>query len=327
MTIHLLSPGDPAQRTGGYLYNARVVDQWRASGRDVQIHRLDARWPLPDDPPSLPELTPGPVVADGLLWTGLGAARRVLRGRRVTVVVHLALHLAGGITDVERERRKALEASALEEADAVVVTGRPTLDAIGRPAVLIVPGVDPAPPTVGPAHRILSVGTVTPRKGYLDLVRILERVDGPWRWEIAGSLERDPVEVERLRAAIEERGWAGRVRLWGELDHVALGALYHRCGTLLHGAHHEPYGMAIQEALVRRLFVVSRPAGALLEAPRGMVARYASIAEGARALERRLRERRTTGEPRFPSWAETASRLLEVVEGGGAGRSSAEECP
>ena len=39
--IHWLSPGDPARRTGGFLYNARMVAGLRDRGHGVRVHRLD----------------------------------------------------------------------------------------------------------------------------------------------------------------------------------------------------------------------------------------------------------------------------------------------
>ena len=43
----LLVPGDPATRTGGYIYDRRIVEGLRARGWRVPVHSLDASFPLP----------------------------------------------------------------------------------------------------------------------------------------------------------------------------------------------------------------------------------------------------------------------------------------
>ena len=42
-----ISPGDPARRTGGFLYNARMVEVLRGHNHEVRVLRMDADWPLP----------------------------------------------------------------------------------------------------------------------------------------------------------------------------------------------------------------------------------------------------------------------------------------
>lgn len=321
MILHVLSPGDPGQRTGGYLYNACVVEAWRSWGHDVRVHPIDGIWPLPGGSGGLPEVREGELVlADGLLWTGLGERRAALTAARVTVLVHLALHEGGGLTPQDRAARRALEAEALDGADAVVATGRPTLEALDRPGVVLLPpGHDCAAITAGERGHILTVASVTPRKGFVDLLRLLEGLSGDWTWSVAGSLERDPEHGQWLRRAIEDRGWGERVTLYGELDQDAMEAAYARASILLQAAHHEPYGMAIQEAAARGIPVVTRPAGAVVDLPEGGYTVFDTVDEGRDALGRMLMDsgsaRAALAKVRFPTWAETARRLLEVMHG------------
>ncbi|MEQ1570014.1 MAG: hypothetical protein ABMA64_30550 [Myxococcota bacterium] len=48
MTVTWLSPGAPDQRTGGYLWNARIAAELRASGTEVEVIAVDGRWPQLD---------------------------------------------------------------------------------------------------------------------------------------------------------------------------------------------------------------------------------------------------------------------------------------
>lgn len=319
--IHVLSPGDPDQRTGGYLYNARVVEAWRASGHPVTVHRVEGRWPLPGGTTGLPEVSRGDLVlADGLLWTGLGAARRQLGGARTTVLVHLALHEGGGVRPAEREALRVLEAQALDEAAAVVVTGEPTRRALGRDVTLVPPGLDPVGGhSSAPSDRILTVASVTRRKRLPDLARLLASTPGWSRWSVAGSPTREPDAARDFSDALEREGIADRVVMLGELDEVGMREAYLAHGLLLHGATHEPYGMAVQEAIAHGLAVVTRPAGALHDAPRGAWRTFSSVVDGPDVLAGALRDagvmREAARTASYASWAEVARSLLEVMHG------------
>ena len=47
-SVHLLVPGPLAQRTGGYIYDRRIVSGLRTLGREVVVHELGGRFPLID---------------------------------------------------------------------------------------------------------------------------------------------------------------------------------------------------------------------------------------------------------------------------------------
>ena len=79
----------------------------------------------------------------------------------------------------------------------------------------------------------------------------------------AGSLERHPRTVARLRALLREQGLADRVSLVGELDAAALAACYDRADLFVLATLYETYGMAVAEALARGLPIVSTTTGAI----------------------------------------------------------------
>ena len=280
--LHLVVPGPLRQRTGGYLYDARMVDELRAQGQAVEVHEVDGRFPdvdalaldrldealrrIPDD---------APVVVDGL---ALGAAPEVAEahGKRLRLIalVHHPLADETGLDDEDRARFEAREREALGHVEGAVVTSAYTarrLEAFGvEPSRIraVLPGTDPAPlargTPPGEAPRLICVGTVTPRKGHDVLVRALHRVsDLAWRCDCAGSLDRAPDFVERVRKEVAERGLVERTRFLGELDARALDEVYRTATLFVLPSHYEGYGMAFAEALARGLPVVGTTGGAI----------------------------------------------------------------
>ena len=238
VNVHLLSPGHPDQRTGGYLFNARLVRGMRALGHSVWVHA---------DPDRLGE---GLVLADGLMWTHLGQrGARLAAERPVAVLLHSPLWREAGLALREPEEQ------ALRRAALVIATSHRTASDLDVHAIVVEPGTDAAPPARGSGvGRLLCVATITPRKGHDVLLRALRGVPGPWELRCAGSVDRDPAWVASL-------GEVSGVSFLGELDDAALAAEYAAADVLVHPARYEGWGMALAEALVRGLPVVTTPAG------------------------------------------------------------------
>jgi len=313
----LLSPGDPSQRTGGYLYNARLVEALRSRGHEVEVLPVDGCWPLgPLEPPSLPD--GGVLLADGLLWVALRPHVPAAMLGRVAVLVHSVLSAEGG------EELVDLEARALDGVGAVVATGGPTerdLASMGIPSTCIEPGTDPAPRSQRPGRgRLLALGTVTPRKGLLRLLDALEPVREGWTLEVVGSLTRDP----RHARQVQERaaGFGDRVRFLGELDGAGVAAALARADLLVHAAHYEAYGMALTEAMVRGVPVLCTPAGAAegggatVVAADGLTGALRRLLGEPDALEQAAQVAWRRGQ-NLPTWSDVARRFEEMRRGSG----------
>jgi glycosyltransferase involved in cell wall biosynthesis len=185
-------------------------------------------------------------------------------------------------------------------------------------------GGSPRPYTVA----LLCVATLTPRKGYELLLSALNAVPNrDWRLTCAGSLDRDPPTVARVRALLRGCSLDDRVSLVGDLDAVALAAEYARADVFVLPTLYEGYGMAVAEALARGLPVVSTATGAiddlvgdeagivvppgdrpkLIDALSRMIgdaALRARLAEGARRVRERL-----------PTWETSAASMAHALEG------------
>lgn len=285
MSTHcsFLVPGDLGTRTGGYIYDRRIVDGLRAEGWKVDVVSLGERWPTPGAEAlalarrrveALPDDTL--AVVDGLAFGAMPdlAAEHAQRIRWIALVHH-PLALETGLSDEMRRAVFESERKALAMARGVIVTSPSTGRAlevygVSSPRIAVVePGTDPAAMATGSgsgseAWNLLCVATVTPRKGHRLLIEALAGLmDRRWSLNCVGSLTMDPECATALSSAIQNHGMGERVILHGEKDENGLNALYESADVFVLPSFHEGYGMALAEALARGLPVISSRAGAI----------------------------------------------------------------
>ena len=280
--LHFIVPGPLDQRTGGSLYDARIVEGLTALGWTVIAHGLEGRFPEGDAcaESSLARTLAGiaqgaQVVLDGLAMSPLPKPLRAHRDRlRLTALIHHPLADETGLEAAERTRLARLESESLAQCTGAVVTSAFTarrLGAYGVPASrvrVVPPGTDPAQAAVGPGPgeppRLLCVGSVSPRKGQDVLVRALARIPTlPWSCLCAGSLTQAPEFADSVLGLARALGLEDRIDFPGELGAPELDTLYHSASIFVLATHYEGYGMVLAEALARGLPVVSTRGGAV----------------------------------------------------------------
>ena len=341
-----LVPGDWESRTGGYLYDRRIVAGLRDAGWDVALHSPGDMFPLPDaaaheQARRVVEALPDGalVVADGLGFCALPElAERHARRLRWVALVHHPLAFESGLSEADRSLLADSERRALACARHVVVTSASTARALAGFGVaasritVVEPGTDPAAQAAGGgagagALSLLCVATVTARKGHAVLVEALAGLqDRPWQLHCAGSLARDDATVAAVQAAVARHGLAERVRWHGEVDAAALERLYAQADLFVLPSFHEGYGMALAEALARGLPIVSCDAGAIADtvpADAGVLVAPGD-ADALRAALRHLmdvpaaRAALATGArraaTRLPAWPAAAARFAAVLD-------------
>jgi len=280
--LHLIVPGPLDQRTGGYLYDARIREGLTALGWTVIVHELEGAFPEGDAraESSLSRTLEGipqgaRVVLDGLAMSPLPDPLRAHRDRlRLIALIHHPLADETGTEATERARFAGLERESLAQCRGTVVTSSFTARRIESYGVtashvrVVLPGTDPAPAATGPGPgeppRLLCVGSVSPRKGQDVLVRALARIPAlAWSCVCAGSLTRTPEFSVSVIELARTLGLEDRIDFPGELGAEALDAHYHSASIFVLATHYEGYGMVLAEALVRGLPVVSTRAGAV----------------------------------------------------------------
>jgi len=278
---HFVVPGSLTQRTGGYRYNAAVIQGLTEKGWLIGVHELPGdTWPMlsrPDRAECARILDTLPddslIVLDGLAISGLLEVLPELTARtRVMALVHCPLFRETGISPALKARFLEEETHALSLVQRVVATstwaGGDVVRSFGVPRGklgVVEPGVAPAPPAVGSdGKRLLCVASLTQRKGQLVLLQALGQLKAiPWELHLVGSPDRDPGYAARVRAAIQKYDLSDRVTLTGELAGEALDRAYHEADVFVLPSWYETYGMVFTEALARGLPVVTTRAGAV----------------------------------------------------------------
>jgi glycosyltransferase involved in cell wall biosynthesis len=276
---HFIVPGPLDQRTGGYIYDRRIVQGLRAAGWTVAVHELAGAFPKVDEAArraaaQAVETMPRSAVPviDGLALPAF--VELVARLPQPWIaLVHHPLALETGLTPAEAEAFADLERRLLAGAARVIATSQGTrrdlaaYDLDSGCIGVVHPGTDPAPlarGSTGPGLELLCVASLTPRKGHLILLDALAELRAlDWRLTCVGSAERDPACALEIARALDRFGLRERARLVGERGQAELGPYYAGADLFVLASYHEGYGMALAEALARGLPVVSTTAGAI----------------------------------------------------------------
>ena len=340
-------PGDLETRTGGYIYDRRLMLELRRIGWAIEHLALGASFPFPDPADlaaaakSLTALPDGSLILiDGLAFGAMPELAEA-EGRRLRLVglVHHPLAYETGLTPNQQASLLGSERRALQAARAVICTSATTarilIDnyGIGSDRLFTArPGTDrvtlaQAPPrAVDSVVHLLSVGTVTHRKGHDLLVEALALVsDLPWTCTIVGSLDRDPATAALVGQKIARHGLGERIVLTGET--ADLSEFYGRADIFALASRYEGYGMVFAEALQHGLPVIGTTGGAIPEVvppSAGILVPPNDVAALAQALRRLIADpasRRGFGvgaleaAEALPRWEETARGVAAVLQG------------
>jgi len=332
-------PGSLSRESGGYRYDRAVIAGLEALGWQITRLPLGEGFPLPDTAvldgavAALARLDAAqPVIVDGLALGALGDAAGRMKAPLIALVHH-PLALEAGLDATVAERLRISEKAALAHADAIIVTGHRTVDDLARlfniaPAdvVVVPPGVspvaDPSPARAPGPPRLLAVGAIIPRKGYLDLIAALASLrERDWTLTLVGDDACDLEARAALVGAIGEAGLDGRVTLTGAVDDAGLARAFQAADIFVSASHYEGYGMAVAEAVAAGLFTVATRVGAaedlvdpnagLLVAPGDVPALTTALAVALDCADAQP-ARRSPAKPQ-PGWADAAAGFDRVL--------------
>ena len=341
-------PGDPLTRTGGYIYDRRVMQLLPACSIDISLLRLPAAFPFPGEADLketqrlLSRVPPEDVLLiDGLAWGAVPPAMLQSVRAQIIALCHHPLGLEAGLPAWQSTALIANEIETLAAATHVIVTSATTAETLVRefsvPRAKITiaePGTDTAPRARGSggAPVLLAVGSIVPRKGYDVLVDALALLaDMDWRLVIAGSPDRAPDFAAMLRQRISAAGLDARINLAGELEDCELACAYGSADIFVSASHYEGFGMVLTEALARGLPIVTTTGGAAastvpdeasLKVPPGDAPALAQAIRTLltdQTLRGQLAESAWTAAATLPRWEDTARTIAGVIRAVSAG--------
>jgi glycosyltransferase involved in cell wall biosynthesis len=344
LMVSLITLGDPATLTGGYLFHQRIAGLAPRFGARVRFVSVPvAPFPLPvaAGPWVLRQLArqrPHVLLLDSIAAGYLGPWLPVRRPR--TPVAAILHQPPGGIdhgalrTAVQavldrwayRATPRLLAASAAladDLAAAGLARARLTVVPPGRD-VAPSPGPPPGDLRKGRRTALLSVGNWVARKGLLDLLDAVGRLpDDAVTLHLVGDPDAEPSYAARVRARLAAPDLAGRVVVHGPLPVGGVAAFYAAADVFALASSREPYGTVYGEAMATGLPVVGYAAGNLPHLARdgeeGLVVPPGDVTALAAALSRlsddgALRARLGAAAARraatFPTWEDTAARLF-----------------
>lgn len=350
----LVVPGDIAAPTGGYAYAREVLKRLSSSDGPVRLQLLTVKGAAPlehmNDPDrsgltagEIAELEAasrrGPCLIDGLLYGALAPSVITQLARPPLALVHHPLALETGLSALAAQVLWESERLSLSLARHVIAASPTTADVLvsdyGVPRASITVARPGTTPPVKPRHRqratsgslnILTVGTLTRRKGHLDgLAALATLTDRAWHWHVVGDITRDPETVAAFNDGLSEHGLSPRVTVHGAISDAALAAQFADADLFFLPSHYEGYGMAYAEALSYGLAIVATRGGATEQTVPADAAQFANAGDigGIReALSRFLDNpaRRTAASAAaavawqsLPNWDETARIVADVL--------------
>jgi glycosyltransferase involved in cell wall biosynthesis len=351
--LALLTLGDPARVTGGYLFHRRLADRAPQHGMAIEfvsIPDLPLPWATLAGPMWLGQ--PALARADAIVLDSIAAAPAAPWLGRVSIPMLAMLHQVPGGMDrgaIGRWVRAPFDRWAYRRADLLMVASDWLAEelaaaGISRARLLVVaPGKDPAPaaasrdvsaavtPQLRRGRRMaaLCVANWLPRKGILELLEAVAMLpDELVTLHLVGDGLTPGRYAGRVRRRLSQPDLAERVVVHGVIVADAVSRLYPVADAFVLPSFEEPYGTVWGEAMAAGLPVLGWRAGNLpfladheregLLAPVGDVASLSQALERM-ALEPELRARlgraaRERATSR-PTWDETADRFFTAVSG------------
>jgi glycosyltransferase involved in cell wall biosynthesis len=340
--------GDLTNRSGGYLYDAKLSEALKARGHEVvllSLERLGYQEELSHPPTHelLRRINEGEVdllVEDELAHPSLIEANCIMRDSLpiISVVHNLSYQVATSMID--RESFAFHERKFLEGVDAFVYNSESTRSAVESLihhktlGCVAYPGKDhlgnmPEQERDFDSNtlNLLYVGNLLPYKGLDVLVRALfEQERGRYRVWVAGA----PMDVnfaDVISTLVKELGLEGEVRLMGRVDDAELKRLLREAHLLAVPSRHEGFGLVYAEAMGHGLPVMASASGGAWEMMEDRVQGFLIPPGDVSCLSQRLeliyhdrellRSMSRQALMRFeqlPTWQESMSSAVEFLE-------------
>ena len=335
-------PGDKDRRTGGFIYEARVLKTLNEIGCRTQHLQLPESFPDPSAADmaatvdALRAVSPRqPIILDGLVFGAIDPDGLAAVDAPIIAMIHHPLGLETGLTPQRAAFLLANETAALKHVAQVIVPSPETarvlrndFDADPAKITIAPPGFDRPAVARNPVDPplILSVGLLAPRKGHDVLLDALaDMVDVPWQAQIVGK-EYDARYANALSRQAGRLGIENRVAFLGEVGPAQLAERFNAASVFALATRYEGYGMVLSEAMMFGLPVVSCSVGAVPttvgdaailvppDDPLQFSLALRSVLEGTDTASRLSALSKAKADT-LPQWRDTAQIFAEVIDG------------
>lgn len=259
----LVQPPSGGRLSGGFLYNTRMAEAGLWGVSDLSAKDLPG---LKDNVP------PRGLVLMDSIWLTREHAPIFLalksRERRIGLMLH---SFPSMIDATENERAPLTEPSTFEreiidQLDVVMLPGPHYLDLLKSVKSLIVvaePGIDDEwrarPRSRSGVCRLVSVGAVTPRKGFLDVARALRHIEAvDFAWSVVGSIDVDANYSQRLTQEVDQLP----VTICGQLEPESVRRIVQCSDVLVMPSYDENHPLVLLEAIAASVPTVGYDVGA-----------------------------------------------------------------
>ncbi len=295
MRVGLIIYGHLDIRSGGYLYDRKLVAALRDQGDEVAVLSLPLRnygRHLLDNWDKRLLIDARAAKVDVLLQDELNHPSLVWQNARLRAALEIPIvSIVHHLRSSESHPRlptmlyRQAEKHYVNSVDGLIYNSYTTEEAVGallrrtKPSVIAWPAADqiepPDQPTVaalvaqratwpGP-FRVLAVGNVTPRKNLHTVMRALARLPATeWTLIVAGDLGVDPSYANSLFDLAAELGIKSNVRFDGAVDTQTLRQLY-AASHVLALPSYEGFGIVYLEAMAFGVVPIASRAGAAHE--------------------------------------------------------------
>jgi glycosyltransferase involved in cell wall biosynthesis len=344
MRVGLTVYGTLEERSGGFRYDRKLIEQFRRAGDTVETIELPWRAYHRGllDNVSLRLRDRLDVDVDVMLQDELAHPSLVYTNRHlpypiVTVVHHLRASERRQLSGLYR----AVERRYLASVDGAVCNSTVTHDVVTglgvdtESTVVAPPAGDRFDPDIEPAEierrarrrplQIVFVGNIAPRKGLDTLVDGLAQADTDAELTVVGRAV-DEAYAASVRRQISDHGLASRVQLAGELPDTELATVLRQSHVLAVPSRYEGFGIVYLEGMSFGLPAIASVAGGatdiVTEGETGIPVDPDDPAAIAEAVTRlgtdtdrlaRMGHRARERYEQHPDWETTAFRVRELL--------------
>lgn len=349
MHVGLVTYGDLANTSGGFLYDRELVEHLRSCGDTVEILSLPWRTYrshlLDNLSPDVSRRLQGEY--DVLLQDELCHPSLLVANRRLDCDYPIVSLVHSAKTAETRASHwnwlfRTVERHYLTTVDGIVCNSRATAETVTSlvdvPNVVVPPGRGHRSPDITPEEivarsretpvRILFVGNVIPRKGVHTLVESLAHLPtGLWQLTVVGSLKSNPRYVGQLRQQIERLNLGEAVTVTGRLSDAELTDYLRRSHLLAVPSTYEAFGIVYLEGMGFGLPALATTAGGadeiVVDGGNGFLVPPTNPGMIADRLQPMLDDRDRLREMSFAAretyemhhtWTETGSRIRDFLQ-------------